>query len=718
MSIVYDGKTGIAFYDGEGPPPTNTKLIAVTPKYVDDRLGGVIPNPGNGAGLTQAEVNALIQAALIAAGLITPSTNSVLNVSSASVNEGEVINHTVTMALNTGGLFLYQLTFINANASDIVQPPTFSNGVVLLDNYVSVPNSVSSFNVAIATNEDFNIESNESYILTIGGKDGVGTIVNDDFDMQARVLSISNVSAVEGSPLVHAVNLSDSSGGDFTYFFNHISTNSSDINPVILFSGGVSLIDTNTLRVPSGISLFTITVNTYQDSIIESDESYTITLDGLTAVGTSINNDFLTPADVLSVSSSVVNEGNIGTYTILLNRQSIGQIFPFSFSGSASNITDYSTTLTLTNGVTATSSNLNVPAGVTGFNASIITVNDTDVESDEFIVLTVGSAGGTITLISDDVIVAAAISSISSSTINEGETATFSVALSKPSIGQSFNYSLAGTAQAGVDYPVPISFSNGVTISGSTINVPLGVTGFNAVTMTLDDILLETTETIILNISDKSGTVTITDNDVATPSVVSSISSPSVNLGELMVFNVILNTPTPTAQQFTLSVAGDATPTTDYTIPLTVKDFQNNTLTLSGNTFTVPAGSGSFTVSTLVKSDAVVSLSETLELTIGGITGIGTISNAPATILSISNPSVNEGEIMVFTITTNKPTLAGQKFTPTLTNSSDNTDNTPAIILDISDPVVNEGEILMFTITTNKPTIIGQKFTPTLTGGV
>lgn len=49
MGIIYDGKTGISFYDGEGPAPSNTELVAVTPKYVDDKLNTI----GNGGDIDQ-----------------------------------------------------------------------------------------------------------------------------------------------------------------------------------------------------------------------------------------------------------------------------------------------------------------------------------------------------------------------------------------------------------------------------------------------------------------------------------------------------------------------------------------------------------------------------------------------------------------------------------------------------------------------------------------
>ncbi len=666
MSIVYDGKTGIAFYDGVGPAPTNTKLVAVTPKYVEDRMGSTSTGTGDGTSLTQAEVNALIQAALVSAGLIAATTNSILSITSASVNEGEVINHTVTLALNTGGIFPYQLTFINAALNDILQPLSFSNGVVLIDNFISVPNGVVAFNVAVTTNEDFNIEANESYILTIGGKDGVGTIVNDDFVSQASVLSISNVSAAEGNSLVHAVNLSDSSGGDFTYFFNHISTNSADINPLIMFSNGVSLIGVDTLRVPSGVALFTITVNTYQDTTIESDESYTITLDGLTAIGTSINNDFLTPADVLSVSSSVINEGSVGVYTVTLNRQSIGQVFPFSFAGSASSITDYSPTLTFTNGVTASSNNMSVPAGVTGFNVSLNTIDDLDIESDENIILTVGSSTGTITVMSNDSAVPATVSSVSSSTIIEGANATFNVVLSKPSIGQTFTYGLSGTAEEGVDYPVPLVFTNGVTAAGNGITVPNGVATFSAITMTSDDVVIESSETIILTIAGASGTVTISDNEQI-PATVETISNPTTTESGTLVYTVSLNKAS-IGQNIPISVSGSALADTDYNALFTY----SNGVTKSGNFLVVPSGIATFIISVLTLEDVASENDETIIFDIGGAIGTGTITNVsqvPAVVQSITANNAAEGNTITFTIILDKPSIAGQVFNQTLSGT-------------------------------------------------
>ena len=105
----------------------------------------------------------------------------------------------------------------------------------------------------------------------------------------------------------------------------------------------------------------------------------------------------------------------------------------------------------------------------------------------------------------------ASVSSVSSPTVLEGTTLVFAVNLNIASIGQLFAFSTTGTAVSGVDYGVPLLFNNGVTISGSNLNVPAGVTAFNASTITANNGIVNPNTTLILTIGGVTGTGTITD---------------------------------------------------------------------------------------------------------------------------------------------------------------------------------------------------------------
>lgn len=102
---------------------------------------------------------------------------------------------------------------------------------------------------------------------------------------------------------------------------------------------------------------------------------------------------------------------------------------------------------------------------------------------------------------------------------------------------------------------------------------------------------------------------------------VQTVSSPSVTEGQTIVFTITLSGTTEQTQNFEFTLGGSATGGTDYAIPLVL----NNGVTISGNNFVVPTGVTSFTASTLTTDDLGVEASETVVLTVGGVTGTGTI---------------------------------------------------------------------------------------------
>ena len=108
----------------------------------------------------------------------------------------------------------------------------------------------------------------------------------------------------------------------------------------------------------------------------------------------------------------------------------------------------------------------------------------------------------------------ATVSSVSSPSVVEGGTLSFAVTLSGASTGQLFPFGIAGTA-ASSRYATPLTFNNGVTISGSNLNVPVGVTSFIGSTLTVDDAIVQPTQTVTLTVDGITGTGSLLDNDSA-----------------------------------------------------------------------------------------------------------------------------------------------------------------------------------------------------------
>ncbi|MFM5658059.1 choice-of-anchor K domain-containing protein [Aeromonas veronii] len=110
------------------------------------------------------------------------------------------------------------------------------------------------------------------------------------------------------------------------------------------------------------------------------------------------------------------------------------------------------------------------------------------------------------------------VTGVSSTTVVEGATLQHVVTLSgATNVATEYSLSIAGSgthAASNSDWGT-LQFSHGVTYNSSTgkISVPAGVTSFTVSVPTVNDKLVEQTETLTLTVGGATGTGTITDND-------------------------------------------------------------------------------------------------------------------------------------------------------------------------------------------------------------
>ncbi|MDX6848193.1 tandem-95 repeat protein [Gilvimarinus sp. SDUM040013] len=87
------------------------------------------------------------------------------------------------------------------------------------------------------------------------------------------------------------------------------ATSGTDFNGTLTFSAGVTDNGNGTITVDAGVSSFTVTVASTEDSDVENDETYTLTVDGEAATGTITDDDtvpeFLSGSDVSGSAPNV-----------------------------------------------------------------------------------------------------------------------------------------------------------------------------------------------------------------------------------------------------------------------------------------------------------------------------------------------------------------------------------------------------------------------------
>ena len=106
------------------------------------------------------------------------------------------------------------------------------------------------------------------------------------------------------------------------------------------------------------------------------------------------------------------------------------------------------------------------------------------------------------------------VQTVTSDTQTESDSLVHTVTMSgESSSDEIYSFSITDdTSDSATDYSASI-FSNGVTLNGSTITVPAGVTEFTITTPTTDDTLDENSEVYNLNVGGVAATGTIEDND-------------------------------------------------------------------------------------------------------------------------------------------------------------------------------------------------------------
>ncbi|WDL81820.1 hypothetical protein IU367_17270 [Aeromonas bestiarum] len=126
-------------------------------------------------------------------------------------------------------------------------------------------------------------ELDETLKVTVGGKDATGTIVDNDAVPTIKDVAVSNADAKadEGQDLTFQVTLSNGSDRATSYDFKleGISAAEGDFNRAgVTFSDGVTYdAATGKITVPAGVTGFTVTVPTVNDTVDELDETLKVT---------------------------------------------------------------------------------------------------------------------------------------------------------------------------------------------------------------------------------------------------------------------------------------------------------------------------------------------------------------------------------------------------------------------------------------------------------
>ncbi|WP_435183508.1 Calx-beta domain-containing protein [Cylindrospermopsis raciborskii G7] len=352
-------------------------------------------------------------------GLINPSQFSLNGSYFKYVTSDVVLDITSTFGMQTEGnsgnkLFIFTVNrtgdtndtstvdwFVTASGDNLVNSTDFGGAIPPGETLTFLPGETSK-EIRLRVRGDSTIEPNETFTVylstatraTIGTRTATGTILDDD-GSQPTTLAIAPSSAVqlEGDTGTKAFTFTVTRSGNTTgtssanWAVTGSGTNQADATDF----GGT--LPSGTVNFAAGETGQTITVNVSGDTMVESDEGFTVTLSNsnnatittVTATGTITNDDI--PSITLAVSpSSVVEDGTTNlVYTFTRTGPTTNTLaVNYTIGGTATNGSDYN----------------NIGTSVTfaaGSSTATVTVDptaNTTPESDETVIFTLASGTG------------------------------------------------------------------------------------------------------------------------------------------------------------------------------------------------------------------------------------------------------------------------------------------------------------------------------------
>ncbi|MEH0715325.1 tandem-95 repeat protein [Vibrio owensii] len=320
--------------------------------------------------------------------------------------------------------------------------------------------------------------------------------------------------------------------------------------------------------------------------------------------------------------------------------------------------------------------------------------------------------------------------SLTGNTVTEGEDVTFSVVLDEATeTAVKYPITTLASGSSADDSDVNLSnatYTNGVVFAGGYLIVPAGVSSFEIIVPTIDDLVVENDETMEVEIGSESGSSTILDNDSTSLSV---SNAGDVSEGSDAVFTVSLSNEVQSPVVVNLSPKTDGNYTAEdedlgnMTVTYIDGEGQEQTLDVSpSGDVTIPAGVTDITVTITTTQDDVYEGAESFGLVVtesSGITSNGVASGeavikddgsavGPTTpdndkpLLSISGGGdINEGEEALFVVS-----LSNQTESPVVINLATSTSGAyTAENSDIKDFVVtykdSEGETKSLAVSDN-----------------
>ncbi|MEZ4671124.1 MAG: Calx-beta domain-containing protein [Anaerolineae bacterium] len=579
-------------------------------------------------------------------GTITnDDTQPSISINDVTVTEGNAgtVNAGFTVTLSNASSQTVTVDYATANNT-----ASAGNDYVAASGTVTFTAGVTTQAVNIIVNGDNLFEGDETYFVnlsnavnasSISDNQGQGTITNDDVQ---PAFGINDITVAEGN------------SGTTSFSFTVTRTNNTNNTDTVDYSttdgtaaaGSDYTAASGTLTFTAGQVTQTMTVLVNGDISLEADETFVVNLSNASAPATISDNQgqgTITNDDVaagLSINDVTLAEGNSGTTTFS---------FTVSRNGDTTVTTtvDYATadgTAVAGSDYTAASGTLTFTPGQTTQTINVAVGGDISLEGNESFVVNLSNASapatindnqGLGTINNDDV---AAGLSINDVTLTEGNSGSANMTFTVTRNGDTTVTTTVDFSTA--DGSATTADNDYAAASGTLIFNPGDTSQSISVTVN-GDVLFESDETFVVNLSNASAPATISDNQglgtIQNDEAAPGLSVADVTVGESDVVG-----------QFTISLnpANSVGVTVDYSIADGTGVNGVHYVAATSGTLTFNPGDTSQTVSFAIPDNDIVngnrtfslSLSNTSGPTIVRATGNATIIDNELTIISLPAP--------------------------------------------------------------------------------
>ena len=485
------------------------------------------------------------------------------------------------------------------------------------------------------------------------------TIQDDD---DPPTLSVNDVSGTEGTPLAFTVTLSAESEKTVT-----VDYATSEADPQSAVSGTDFTAASGTLTFSPGDpgdTTKTITVATTDDTTVETNETFTLTLSSpanatlgtdTTATGTIVDDDATVPT--LSVADAAATEGSPVTFTVTLSAAAAADV---TATWTASLATDDTAETGDFIDLSAATGTLTITASQTTATVTVATKEDTTDEDDETFTVTLSSPSSNAEIATDATAQGTIEDdddpptlSVEDASATEGDAVEFTVEMAES--GKQVTVAWAASAETGDSATAGTDF----TAATGTLTFSPGTPGDTAKTVTVataGDTTAEDDETFTLTLSDATN-ATLPDPATATGTIEDSM------LPVLSVGDASATEGSAVALKVKLSVAGAQQVTVDWAASAETGD-----TAVAGTDFTAVAA----TALTFTAGDT--------EQTVTVATALDTLDEEDET----------------FTVRLSNPTNATLASKPTAEGKIDDDDDPPVMSVEAASAL--EGEDVEFTV--------------------